>query len=114
VIGSVHLHADYTVPVERVRAELEKIARSSQLWDGQVVNLQVTDARESAVELRALVSARNGPAAWDLRCEVRERLIGFLQREFPDSLPHQRGDFTARIADASGGRHERRAMEAVS
>jgi small-conductance mechanosensitive channel len=87
LIGSVFLYVDYTVPVEAVRAELAKIAQSSALWDGKVVSLQVSDARERTVELRALVSARNAPQTWDLRCEVREKLLAFMQRELPHALP---------------------------
>lgn len=92
LIGSVMLHVDHTAPVERVRAKLEEIARQSRLWDGRVVNLQVTDARERSLELRALVSARNAPATWDLRCEVREKLIAFLRDELPWALPRERLD----------------------
>ncbi len=98
IIGTVLIHADYTVPVERVRRKLSEIAKSSPLWDGQVVNLQVTDATEETVELRALVSARTSPAAWDLRCEVREKLISFLQEEIPEALPRVRATLTERTA----------------
>ena len=90
IIGSVFLHLDYTVPVERVRKKLVQIANDSKLWDGRVVNLQVSDAKPDSIELRALVSARTSPMAWDLRCEVREKLIAFLQAEYPDALPWQR------------------------
>jgi small-conductance mechanosensitive channel len=90
LIGSVFLYVDYTVPVERVREKLKEFASQSKLWDGQVVNLQVTDANERALVLRALVSAKNAPAAWDLRCEIREKLIGFLQEEYPLALPRAR------------------------
>jgi small-conductance mechanosensitive channel len=89
-IGSVFLNVDYTVPVERVRQQLDEILHASKLWDGKVAGLQVTDAPNSMIQLRALVSARNPGQAWDLRCEVREKLIGFLQAEFPDALPRQR------------------------
>jgi small-conductance mechanosensitive channel len=92
IIGSVFVHTDYTVPVARVREKLEEIAKASKLWDGAVVNLQVTDARQDTVELRALVSARNSPQAWDLRCEVREKLIAFLQQEYPHALPRTRAE----------------------
>lgn len=108
IIGTVLIHVDYTVPVERVRRKLSEIAKASPLWDGQVVNLQVTDATESTLELRALVSARTSPSAWDLRCEVREKLIAFLQEELPESLPRVRAsmaDRTApvrRMAEANG------------
>jgi small-conductance mechanosensitive channel len=93
VIGSVMLYVDYAVPVDRVREKLEKIAKASRLWDRQVVNLQVSDAKPDTIELRALVSARTSPAAWDLRCEVREKLIAFLREEYPQSLPRQRVAF---------------------
>jgi small-conductance mechanosensitive channel len=90
LIGGVLLRADYTVPVEAVRERLNEIVESSPLWDGRVVALQVTDADSQAVELRALVSARTGAAAFDLRCLVREKLIEFLAREYPGALPHRR------------------------
>jgi hypothetical protein len=82
------------VPVARVRDELTNIVSHPKLWDGQVVNLQVTDAKRDTIELRALVSAANAGAAWDLRCEVREALIAFLQREYPHALPKQRAEVT--------------------
>ncbi len=90
LIGSVFLHVDYSVPVPLLRGKLEEIARASPLWDGKVVNLQVTDTPEGMVELRALVSARNASIAWDLRCEVREKMLAFLQAEYPNALPRQR------------------------
>ncbi|HEY1430650.1 MAG TPA: mechanosensitive ion channel domain-containing protein [Stellaceae bacterium] len=90
LLGSVILHVDYTVPVDRLRQRLDQIVRDSKLWDGKVAVLQVTDAPANMVELRALVSARNAGQLWDLRCEVREKLIGFLQTEYPRSLPHER------------------------
>lgn len=90
LIGSVLLWVDYTVPVVAVREKLEEIARGSHLWDGNVVNLQVTDASENSIQLRALVSSRTSQQAWDLRCVVREKLIAFLQERFPGSLPKQR------------------------
>jgi hypothetical protein len=84
------IHTDYSVPVARVREKLVEIAKGSKLWDGNVVNLQVTDADGQTIELRALVSAGTSPAAWDLRCEVREKLIAFLQEDYPSALPRRR------------------------
>jgi small-conductance mechanosensitive channel len=93
LIGTVMLWVDYTVPVARVRARLEEIVRESRLWDRQVVNLQVVDSNERAVQLRALVSARTSEQTWDLRCEVREKLVAFLQEHYPAALPKQRAEF---------------------
>ncbi len=90
LIGAIHLHVDYTFPVEAARAELQRILEGTDLWDGRVSALQVTDAKASTLELRALASARDAPTAWDLRCHVREKLIEFIQREHPECLPRTR------------------------
>lgn len=87
LLGTVFVYADYSVPVERVRSELHSILQSSGLWDGKVWGLQVTDTSERTMQLRALMSASDSSRAWDLRCHVREKLVEFLQREYPDSLP---------------------------
>jgi small-conductance mechanosensitive channel len=92
LIGSIMLQVDYTASVDRIRNKLEEIVRASRLWDGLVVNLQVTDLTDRTMELRALASARNASSAWDLRCEVREKLIAFLQQEMPSALPLTRAD----------------------
>jgi small-conductance mechanosensitive channel len=92
LIGSVLLYVDYTAPVAAIRDKLKEIVSNSKFWDGKVVTLQVTDAKTSTMELRALISARDGSAAWDLRCEVREKLIAFLQKDHPSALPRQRTD----------------------
>jgi small-conductance mechanosensitive channel len=98
LIGSVILHVDYAADVARIRKHLEEAARESKLWDGAVVNLQVVDTNTRTMELRALVSARNAPQSWDLRCEIREKLIGYLQREMPEALPRDRADISPPLA----------------
>lgn len=90
LIGSVFLYVDYSVPAEKLREKLMEIVRASPLWDGRVVALQVSDTRDRTVELRALVSAGSAPATWDLRCEVREKLIAYLQQDYPEALPRTR------------------------
>jgi small-conductance mechanosensitive channel len=86
IVGTVSIDADYSVPVERVRQKLAEIVRNDPLWDGRIVDLQVTDAKQARVELRATVGAKSWRDAWDLRCAVREKLISFLQREHPSAL----------------------------
>jgi small-conductance mechanosensitive channel len=90
LIGAVLLYVDFAAPVEAIRARFMEIVQSSKLWDGQVAKLQVTDATEGSIELRALVSARSASDAFDLRCDIREQLIGFLQKEHPTALPRAR------------------------
>jgi len=109
LIGSVFFYVDWSVPVDRVRQKLTDIAQQSQLWDGATLALQVTDiSRTGVVELRALVSARNAARTWDLRCEVREKLMVWLQQEFPYALPRVRVEVPPGAADrtaraAAGG-----------
>jgi len=92
LLGTVFFYMDYSVPIQAVREELERIAKASPRWDGRVCVLQVTSATERTVELRALISAADSSSAWELRCEVRERLIEFVQKNYPESLPKLRTD----------------------
>lgn len=94
ILGTVFLYTDYTVPVEEVRQELHRVLQSSELWNRKAWGLQVTDAKEQTLELRALMSASDGGKAWDLRCYVREQLIRFLQDRYPQSLPRMRAELT--------------------
>jgi len=103
IIGTVFLHVDYTVPIEPLRRELTRILTASRHWDGRVNALQVTDAKEQTLELRALASAANASDAWDLRCEVREQLVAFVQHHHPDSLPRLRGSFETQAREGSAG-----------
>ncbi len=92
ILGTVFLYVDYTVPTEAVRAELRRILENSPLWDRQVCVLQVTNATERTVELRALMSAADASSAWGLRCEVREKLIEFIRQNYPEGLPKVRAE----------------------
>jgi len=90
LLGAVMLFVDYNVPVDELREELKRIVEGSGKWDGRVCGLQVVDTLEHSVKLRALVSAPSAPAAWDMRCLVREKLIAYLQEKHPGSLPRVR------------------------
>ena len=76
-----------------MRGELTRILQASRFWDGKVNALQVTDAKERTLEVRALASAADASLAFSLRCEIREQLVGFLQRNYPESLPKVRASF---------------------
>jgi len=88
--GTVFLYVDHTVPVKTLKAKLKELLDSTPLWDGKVQVLQVTDVRERTVELRCLMSARDSPSAFDLRCFIREEMIAFLQQNYPETLPKTR------------------------
>ena len=99
LLGTAFVYADYSVPVEEVRQELHRILRSTDLWDGKVWTLQVTNANERTLELRALMSASDGGRAWDLRCLVREKLVQFLQQRYPECLPKTRAELTGAVRE---------------
>lgn len=90
IIGSVMWHTDYTVPIAEMREKLKEFLGQSKLWDGNVQVLQIIDSGKETMELRALMSAKNSPTAWDLRCEIREKMILWLQQEHPGALPRNR------------------------
>ena len=94
VLGTAEFDVDWSTEVEPVRAELRAVCEGSALWDGRVCVLQVTDAVGGSIRLRALVSAADAAALWDLRCLVRERLVAWVWQHQPDSLPRVRADFT--------------------
>lgn len=90
MLGTVYLYVDYSIPVAWLREELMKIVKDHPLWDKRVANLMVTDFKQEVMELRALVSAYSSGRAFDLRCEVREKLIARIQEVYPNSLPRKR------------------------
>ena len=101
-IGAMSLHVDYTAPVERIRAKAIEIVQASPLWDGQDLKLQVTEAHERTIEVRVIASARSSGDAFDLTCELREKLVDFLQRELPGALPRARQQTLPGAPSASG------------
>jgi small-conductance mechanosensitive channel len=92
LIGTVFIYVDYRAPVALIREKFEAIVKQSKNWDGQVVSLQVTEAKEYTMELRCLMSAPSASQTFDLRCEVRETLVDFLQKEHPEALPRRRNE----------------------
>jgi small-conductance mechanosensitive channel len=90
ITGSVYIYVDYTISFQALRDELSRLLNESELWDKKVNVLQVTDSKESTLEIRILVSAKNSPTAWDLRVFIREKMIEFIQKNYPESLPRTR------------------------
>ncbi len=90
ILGTVFIYSDYTIPFNKIREELNRLVRESKHWDGNVANVQVTNSTEHTVEIRILISAKDSPSAWDLRVYLREKLIEFIQKEYPGCLPRTR------------------------
>jgi small-conductance mechanosensitive channel len=96
MIGTVLLYLDYTIPLEALRNEFNSLLRASPLWDKRVAAIQVTDLTDRNVQIRALVSAGNSGSLFDLRCYIRENLVTFIQKNYPESLPRTRMELKER------------------
>jgi small-conductance mechanosensitive channel len=90
LLGSAFFYVDPTADVPRIRAALERIVKEHPLWDRRFFNLQVTDLKPEVMELRALVTANDAGRAFDLRCAVREALMGYIATEMPEALARRR------------------------
>jgi len=88
--GTVTMWVDYRMPMAPLRAALQRACEGSKDWDGRLCLMQVTEAGERALQVRALVTAADAGKAWDLRCHVREQWVDFMQREYPQFLPRLR------------------------
>ncbi len=90
ITGAILLYLDYRTPVEAIREKAKALAEADPLWNEQVFVVQVTDTMPTSMVVRILVSANDAPSAFDLRCHIREAIIGFLRDEHPESLPQTR------------------------
>ncbi|QGN49444.1 mechanosensitive ion channel [Micromonospora sp. WMMC415] len=92
VLGTAEFDVDWSVPVQAMREELRRLVEKSELWDGRVCVLQVTDATGGMVKVRALVSAAGAGSLWDLRCLVREHLVAWVRDQRPTAMPRMRAE----------------------
>jgi small-conductance mechanosensitive channel len=90
LIGTVFFYADFLIPIDEIRAEAQRIVHASKLWDKRVFVVQVTDFKSDSVEIRILASAETSPTLFDLRCEIREKILFFLQARYPGAFPRVR------------------------
>jgi len=93
ILGTVFLYLDYNIPLDPLRKELTRLLELNPLWDKRVNLLQVTNTSEKTIEVRALLSANSSGNAFDLRCDIREGLVRFVQEHYPGSLPQTRAVF---------------------
>ncbi len=93
LIGAVLLYTDFMMPIEEIRRAAEKIVAASPLWDKRVYGAQVTDWKNETIEIRILVSSDTAGHLFDLRCEVREKILNYLQQRNPEAFPHVRTTF---------------------
>ncbi len=86
IIGTIFLKVDYNFPVDSIRKALPEMLKGNKNWDERVLNVQVTDTNERSKEVRILLSSSNSSKNWDLRTEIREKLIDFINDNYPDTF----------------------------
>lgn len=99
ILGSVFIYADYSLPIDELRKEFDRLVTNHPLWDTRVKVVQVTDSKDNVMEIRVLMSAENSADAFDLRCDMREGLVHFIQKNYPESLPKIRATMVERQQD---------------
>lgn len=102
LLGTVFFYVDPATDVDRVREELVRVTEANKRWDGRVAILQVTNTSADNIELRGLISAQDAPTLWDLRCEVREAVMDFLRRDYPEAIVRRRVEMAEPDAAAGG------------
>ena len=90
LMGTVFMWLDYRMPVPPLRAEFERLLKADSAWDELIGTTQVVEAGEHAMQIRFLMSSNDSIALWHLRCRMREALLDFVQRDYPDYLPNVR------------------------
>lgn len=99
LLGSVFLWVDYTMPLKELRTALKEIIETHPLWDKRFWNLQVTDATEKTMQIRVLATTADSSKGWDLRCDIREKIIAYIQKSHPQSLPQFRTQISGETPD---------------
>jgi len=90
LLGTVFLYLDQGTDIGPIREEYTRQIKAHRLWDKRAQVLQVTDCKDSAIEVRLLMSARDGPTLFDLRCEIRETMMDWIRRNQPEALVRRR------------------------
>ncbi len=90
LLGTIFIYADYTLPIDAVREKFFEYVNNSELWNKNVMTFQVSDIKDHTLELRGLVSANDATTLWNLRCDIREKLIKFIVDTYPNALPMTR------------------------
>lgn len=86
IIGTIFLYVDYSFPVESIRITLPDMLKGNRDWDGRILNVQITKTTEQYKEIRVLLSSADASRNWNLRTAIREKLVDFINVNYPDTF----------------------------
>src|SRR5690606_19219178 len=90
IMGAVFMDLDWRVPMDAVRERFQQVIDASPAWDRRTSSVFVTDSQGGFVTVRFVMSAKDSGDLWAIRCEVREKMMTWLQQEHPEALPRTR------------------------
>lgn len=90
LLGTVMLYVDPQTRLDPIRTKFFEFVEGNARWDQRVKHMQVTELTRDAIEIRFLMTAKDSPTLFDLRCDIREALIQWLASEMPEALVRQR------------------------
>ena len=101
LIGSVFMYVDYTFPVAKLREEAQRFVETQELWDKTVFAVAVTDNNADVMTIRIVASGSNSGNTFNLRCAIREHLIGWIQANYAEHLPKTRLEMAPASSETS-------------
>ena len=90
LLGTVFLYLDPAARVEPIRQEFERQIHANKRWDGRVQVTQVTETTRDTKEVRLLMSAKDSPTLFDLRCDIREGITDWISQTCPEAFARNR------------------------
>ena len=80
LVKPILLYVDYRVDVERLRDHFAELVAGHALSDGeQDPTVQVVELSDETATVRCLCGAADPSRAWDLHCDLRERMLAYLR-----------------------------------
>ncbi len=90
ILGTIFIYSDFNLPLDKLEEEVSKLCKNSNLWDGRVMCVQITNTNVHGIEIRILVSSSDSSNSFDLKCYIRKNIIEFIQQNFPLCFPKTR------------------------
>ena len=90
LLGTVLFYVDPMTKLDPIRHKFYELIESNARWDGRVKHMQITELTRDAIEIRFLMTAKDSPTLFDLRCDIREALIQWVAEAMPEAIVRSR------------------------
>jgi len=97
--GVIEFDVDWSVPLDALREELDRVLHESPLWDGRAGRLIVFDVTQGRVRLRIIASAATTDDMFALSSHVREAMVRFVAAQGYQWVPRMREEDVPSASD---------------